>query len=240
MSPSHPAPQPYRVEPGHRAWQVHTSDHLTHDALAAALATVEAGGGEQVYVWVSEPTAGDDGVARAHGMALGRDLYQLRVPLPLADPAWRDELETRPFRPGLDDAAWLEVNNRAFAWHPEQGGWTAETLQERLAEPWFDAEGFLLHDRDARLAGFCWTKVHAAPERLGEIFVIAVDPDFAGLGLGRALTVAGLRWLHDERAVDTGMLYVDASNTPAVTLYDRLGFNRHHTDRAYFRELTPR
>ncbi len=73
------------------------------------------------------------------------------------------ELETRPFRPGLDEEAWLVVNNRAFDWHPEQGGWDTSTLKARESQPWFDPEGFLLHEEGSprRLAGFCWTRVHA-------------------------------------------------------------------------------
>jgi len=221
------------VERGHRAWQVHVDGHLDPATLATDLAAVADGGGGSVFVWVSEPTDEDDRIAADAGLATGRDLLQLRIPLPAAPTS----LAWRPFVPGRDDAAWVSVNNRAFHWHPEQGGWTVELLRERMAEPWFDPEGFLVHERDDRMAGFCWTKVHTDPERLGEIYVIAVDPDFHGAGLGKALTLAGLDWLHRARDLDVGMLYVDESNTSAVALYRRLGFTTHTRDRAYAAEI---
>jgi mycothiol synthase len=224
------------VERGHRAWQVHAEGRLDPALLAADLDAVALGGGGPVFVWVSNPSEGDDAVAAAAGLTPARDLYELRVPLPAARPS--PPIATRAFRPGADDLAWLDVNNRAFATHPEQGGWTADVLRERITEPWFDADGFLLHERDGRLAGFCWTKVHADVEPpLGEIYVIAVDPDLHGSGLGRALTLAGLAWLHDVRGVDVGMLYVDGANVPAMHLYERLGFTVHHLDRAYGGEI---
>jgi mycothiol synthase len=140
---------------------------------------------------------------------------------------------------GQDEAAWLEANNAAFRWHAEQGGWDLATLQQREREAWFDASGFLLHERDGRLAAFCWTKVHPGDPVVGEIYVIAVHPDFHGHGLGRALTLAGLRSLHSAGAT-AGMLYVDAGNTTAVRLYQSLGFHTAHTDQAYVRpEGTP-
>ncbi len=223
------------VDPHHR----HDLEGVGADLLGAALDEVRAAGGGHVHFWVSRPTAVHDRIAAAAGLAPGRQLLQLRVPLPLDD---RPAISTRPFRPGDagDEEAWLAVNNRAFHWHPEQGGWDRTTLREREAEPWFDPEGFLLHERDGRLAGFCWTKVHADHDPpLGEIYVIAVDPDFQGLGLGRQLVLAGLDHLHRRRGTPIGMLYVDAGNTPAVALYRSMGFATHHVDRAYVGDVPP-
>jgi mycothiol synthase len=168
----------------------------------------------------------------------------MRVPLPLPERArWPAGVEVRAFVPGEDETAWVHVNNRAFAGHPDQGGWTEETLRRRTAEPWFDAAGLLLAFDAHGLAGSCWTKVHEAAgtdPQLGEIYVIGVDPDRHGTGLGRALTVGGLEYLHDARGCATGMLYVDGANAPALGLYRALGFTEHRADRAYELVVPPR
>jgi mycothiol synthase len=216
------------IDPHHR----YDARTIAPELLRASLDLIAESGGGHVHLWVHQPTATHDEIATAVGQHRGRDLLQLRVPLPLDVPVPTD-VPVRPFQVGHDEDAWLDVNNRAFEWHPEQGAWTRAELEAREREPWFDADGFLLHERDGRLAGFCWTKVHAAHEPpLGEIYVIAVDPDLHGHGLGRALVVLGLDHLA-RRGLRWGMLYVDAANEPAVKLYEHLGFTRNHVDRAY-------
>jgi mycothiol synthase len=244
--PGADAPVAYaQVERTERRWEVELvveperrgdADQVGAPALDAVVERVRSAGGGQAYLWVSRPTDADDRMARAAGFEPDRDLWQMVRPLPTGLPY---DLDTRPFVVGKDEAPWVEVNNRAFAWHPEQGGWTVADVLAREAEPWFDAEGFLLHERGGRLAGFCWTKVHDRHDPpLGEIYVIAVDPDFAGLGLGRALTLAGLDHLARD-GLTVGMLYVDAGNTPAVRLYESLGFTVDHIDRAYAFDVGP-
>ena len=218
------------VAPHHRE-----DEAIGADLLGRALDVVRSEGGGHVHLWVPKPQPWHDRATSAHGLRRGRELFQLRCPLPTGLPY---ELEWRPFVPGQDEAAWLEVNNGAFSWHPEQGGWTDDVLLAREGLDWFDPAGFLLHEGEGgRLDGFCWTKVHADHDPpLGEIYVIAVAPWAQGKGLGRHLTLAGLDVLA-QRGLEHGMLYVDASNTPAVKLYFDLGFSLDHVDRAYVADV---
>jgi mycothiol synthase len=194
---------------------------------------------------------GDHPSATALAMSLGFDrwrvLYQMRRSLfaPLPAPRFPDGVTVRAFRPGADDAAWVAVNARAFAEHPDQGKWTIKDLRVRMAEPWFDPEGFLLAERDGELIGFHWTKVHGARrdeggdhehDPIGEVYVLGIDPAARGLGLGSALTLAGLRYLL-ARGLDQAMLYVDEGNPKAVRLYQSLGFARWSTDVCFRRRL---
>jgi mycothiol synthase len=82
------------------------------------------------------------------------------------------------------------------------------------------------------MAGFHWTKVHDS--RLGEVYVVGVDPAEQGSGLGRALTLAGLRHLRDL-GVPEAMLYVDEDNASAIRMYKGLGFSRASADAMYRR-----
>jgi mycothiol synthase len=201
-------------------------------------------GGTTLRLWAPKAGELDDLVADGAGMVRDRDLVQMRRALPTGEPA--GAIPLRPFQEGEDEQAFLVVNNRAFSGHPEQGSWQVDTLVERERQAWFDAAGFLLSEVEGRLAGFCWTKLHTPGgdpigpdvlEPLGEIYVIGVDPDFAGHGLGRDLVLAGLASLH-ERGAGTAMLYVAADNDAARRLYFAVGFGDDHVDRAYVKVLS--
>ncbi|MFI6645864.1 mycothiol synthase [Streptomyces sp. NPDC050504] len=200
-------------------------------ALGAALL---AATGKRLRVWAHGGKSAARHLAQVLGLSLFRELRQLRrplSPLDVPEPVYPAGVTVRTFVPGQDDAAWLAVNAAAFAHHPEQGALTQRDLDDRKAEPWFDPKGFFLAERDGELIGFHWTKVHAA-ERLGEVYVVGIAPDAQGGGLGKALTATGLRHLAAE-GLPTAMLYVDADNTAAVTVYERLGFATHEVDLMY-------
>lgn len=209
------------------------ASHWQPGAMAAALRRQLDDIAGPVSVWIdhpdhaeapgSEAAPAETGLGRELaelGLTFERDLYRMERSLPMDQPSG---IETRSFAVGQDEAAWVQVNNRAFSWHREQGGWTLEQVAERQAEPWFDADGFRVYDIDGEIAAYCWTKVHddEVPP-VGEVYVIAVDPAYHGRGLGRALTLAGYEHLA-ATGLSRAMLYVDADNTPAVTLYLDLG-----------------
>ncbi|MEV6600622.1 mycothiol synthase [Actinoplanes sp. NPDC051346] len=213
--------------------------HPKHRLRGHGTALLAAAGPGELQFWAH----GDEPAARAFaeraGFTRSRVLWQMRRPLTdLPDVPLPEDVRVRAFVPGADDTAWLGVNARAFAHHPEQGRWTLEDLRLRFAEPWFDPEGFLLAvDRTDTLVGFHWTKVHpptAVEPALGEIYILGADPGGHRRGLGTALSVAGLRHLADRGLSDV-LLYVDESNTAAVALYRRLGFEIHTTDVQYHR-----
>jgi mycothiol synthase len=207
-----------------------------HGAGRALLTELTArAGGAPLRIWAHGDRPAAAALARAAGLSRVRALWLMRRSLrePFSEPALPPGITVRTFVPGRDEDEWLRVNGRAFASHPEQGSWTRSDLAVREKEAWFDPAGFFLAERDGRLAGFHWTKVDA--DGPGEVYVVGVDPDEQGTGLGRALTLTGVRYLRDERRLPEVVLYVDESNQAAIRMYSSLGFTRAATDVMYGR-----
>lgn len=213
---------------------LHRSGPVLDLLLGAAFE--QAFGARRVRVWVFQPSLAA-ALERA-GFEPERELRQLRRPLPVSErPDFPSSVEIRSFEVGADEEAWLAVNNAAFAGHPENGAWTRGILADRMSQPWFHPAALRMAWLEDSLLGFCWTKLH--PAAIGEIYVLAVSPRAPRMGksLGRALALDGLGHLAAEDGAQTAMLYVDAENRRALSLYNRLGFRLHHVDRSFVRDL---
>ncbi|HEV2890739.1 MAG TPA: mycothiol synthase [Frankiaceae bacterium] len=205
-------------------------------ALVGQVLGLSSDGRLRLWAHGNHPAAAE--LAKRLGFRRARALFQMRRSLyaALPKPELPDGVTVRTFVPGQDEERWVEVNNAAFAEHPEQGQWTVEDLRVREKEPWFDPEGFFLAERDGELLAFHWTKVHGSGghhhEAMGEVYVVGVSPSAQRLGLGPAMTLVGLRHLR-SRGLSQAMLYVDEANTNAIRVYERLGFARWDTDVSY-------
>ena len=223
------------VHPDHRRRGVGRAvvDHLLGLSRGGALTPHRT-----LRLWAHGNTDGAQALAASRGLQPVRDLWQMRRDLTQAAPdaTYPEDVTVRTFEPGRDDEAWVALNAQAFAAHPEQGRLSLDDLRHRIAQPWFDPGGFFLAERDGTLIGSHWTKIHPAEETgsapVGEVYAVGVHPSAQGLGLGKALTLTGLRHLRDE-GLDEVTLYVDGDNAAAIVLYERLGFTTSRVDVMY-------
>ncbi|MBV7295850.1 mycothiol synthase [Corynebacterium sp. TAE3-ERU12] len=190
-------------------------------------------------VWAHGNLPGAQALARSAGMIAGRTLLQMSLPGPAAEvpeapagvhveslPEVQQRLGEREA-----DKRWLAVNNEAFDWHPEQGGWDQQQLDEARDTQWFDPNGvFFAVADDGEVLGFHWTKMHSAD--VGEVYVIGLADAARGRGIGGWLTRVGIAHLA-ARGVQEVLLYVEADNTPAVRTYESIGFNISQEDVQY-------
>ncbi len=213
-------------------------------ALAAAVVSARPDGALSAWSHGNHPAAA--ALAARHRFARVRDLWVMRRPLDDLPPLDEepDEVVVRSFRPGTDEEAFLALNAEAFAGHPEQGTMTRADLDQRMAEPWFDAAGFFVAEArggsaGGELLGFHWTKVHPGTPPHGEVYVVGVSPKAQGSGLGRRLTLTGLHHLA-SLGLEEVVLYVESDNAPAVAVYSRLGFTHADADTHVMYRRPPR
>jgi mycothiol synthase len=200
--------------------------------------------GQNLRLWVHGENEAAAALADSFNFEKIRAVLQMQKQLteieklPKIDP----KIIIRSFLPGLDSNDWLSLNNKVFKDHPEQSDWQLSDLNHRLGEEWFDERGFFIASLNNQMIGSTWTKIHGALTHdhggshdhpaIGEIYITAVDPDYSGSGLGRALTITALNYLKYQGLTDA-MLYVDFDNTRALKLYNSLGFTESGKDILY-------
>jgi mycothiol synthase len=222
------------------------------DARGAGLGTallegLLAGSPGGLLIWAHGDHPAARALAASHGLVAIRELLHLQLPeipeptvSPASDASSVDVAGSRPahpksnvriaaFRPGTDDDAWVELNARAFVSHPEQGRVTLDDLNELVREGWFAADNFLIAWDGDTMVGYCWLKVE---DDTGEFYVVGIDPDQQGRGIGRILTEAGLERLRSSD-IHRAHLYVEGDNAAAVGLYRSLGFIDDSVDIQY-------
>jgi mycothiol synthase len=205
------------------------------------LALAHEEGADELHLWAYGDLPAVRTLLEQIGCRPTRTLLELELlpqRLPEQPPMLPPGLRLRPFAPPRDAYAWLALHNRVFAGHPEQGNWDASDLQARLEQPWFNAADVLLAEdvRDGALKGFCWVKLPRIEASPAEIYIVGVDPSARGQGLGRLLAQAGLAHIR-ARGRPGAILYVEADNTPAVALYEQLGFRCRWQHVCYAQQL---
>ena len=219
-------------------------DHRDSDVGEQLLSEAIKICGNKIRLWVHGQQAAAHTLATSHNfekirtvLQMSRSLAEIQQ-LPVIDP----KISIRSFLPAIDNQPWLELNNLVFKDHPEQGGWGVSDLNHRVNEEWFDEKGFFIAERDNQMIGFTWTKIHGAHSHdhggnesahahpaIGEIYITAISPSFAGGGIGKALTITALNYLKYQGLADV-ILYVDAENQSAINLYQSLGFKEFGKD----------
>ena len=147
----------------------------------------------------------------------------------------------RPFAPGQDDPAALDIFNISFADHRNANVVAAEAIAEGAARLDSDPEGIFVAERaEGGIAGVCWCHINRAENtrrraHIGWINDLGVAPAFRRQGLGRALLTTGIGWLRAQ-GMDAIALWMDRANREARALYEDTGFqvDKSVTDYRHF------
>jgi mycothiol synthase len=198
--------------------------------------------GKELRLWIHGNQPAVIALATSFGFEKIRTVLQMSrsltgiQQLPNLGKAVGEDLVIRNFIQGIDNGAWLSLNNKVFEDHTEQGNWKLSDLNIRLKEEWFDEKGFLLAEVNNKIIGSVWTKIHRSNsivikgekidhkyQAVGEIYITSIDPKYQGNHLGRALTIVSMNYLY-HKGLKNVLLYVDQKNIKALNLYKSLGF----------------
>lgn len=155
----------------------------------------------------------------------------LELRLPLADICLPDMAQSnysyRHLQPG-GERNFTRLQNRCFADAWEYNPNTTEEIVYALTRSHCSPADIILVCEGDKPIGYCWTrtKCGATPTNNGEkgrIYMLGVDPDYQGKGIGRNALLAGLTYLKNN-GIQTVELEVASQNKAALALYRSTGF----------------
>jgi mycothiol synthase len=199
-------------------------DHRRTGQGGAMLSLLQASR-DSLLAWAHGDHPGAQALAASHGFERARTLLHMSA----AVTEYGGELPGVSAFRAEDADEWLALNARTFAKHPEQGSITRADLETSMAQPWFREEDFLLLREHQRIVAYAWMKVEGS---LGEFYVVGVDPERRGAGLGRRMVDAGFAHLA-ARGIRSAHLYVEGDNVAGLRLYHSMGFAERSVDVQY-------
>ena len=120
------------------------------------------------------------------------------------------------------------------AFYPE--GWKARQIADVTATCEDNETEIWIAELSRAMTGFVGLRAHPE-DRMGEIYIIAVDPDHQRQGIAKALMDFAFEWMKARKLemamVETGD---DAGHAPSRQTYESAGFERYPVAR-YFRKL---
>lgn len=215
------------VHPGHRR-RGHGRRLVT-----AGLALQRDRGRDALELHVPTNLPASAAFATRMGFRYRSSLWQFRLApgVPVARPAFGDDLVLRPWDPATDTdfEAWTAFLHAAFDGHPTPMRWTPELIRHVHTAPGFEPTDVALLFRagePGQPIGF--VRIARSPDdetdgERGEISLVGVLPAWRRRGLGRELLRWGIGALRDRGAgwID---LSVEAENDGATALYRAHGF----------------
>ena len=140
--------------------------------------------------------------------------------------------------------AWVEMFNQTFIDHWDFHPMTIEQWHHYGKDPNYRPENDLVAvDRTGTLAAFCYCEIRQEQnDRTGRsegwVNVLGTRRGFRGLGLGRAMLLAGLDQLKQSGA-ETAFLGVDSENpSGALQLYKSVGFSQRDSTTTFAKSLS--